>query len=62
LILRTGKVLDKWNTLTHIPLTNARTRQPLSGQTAYAPNHINSISLDIHTGHIRWVLGGARAP
>jgi hypothetical protein len=76
--IKTGKVIDKWDALTHIPLANTRTRQPLPGQTAYDPYHINSISLDsrgnlvisfrnlsaiydvnIHTGHIQWVLGGA---
>jgi hypothetical protein len=76
--IKTGKVLDKWDALTHIPLTDTRTRQPLPGQTTYDPYHINSISLDsrknlvisfrdlsaiydvnIHTGHIQWVLGGA---
>jgi hypothetical protein len=76
--MKTGKVLDKWDALTHIPLTNTRARIPLPGQTSYDPYHINSISLDahknlvisfrnlsaiydvnIHTGHIKWVLGGA---
>jgi hypothetical protein len=42
----TGKVLDKWSALAHIPLTNTRAKRPLPGQTVYDPYHMNSIALD----------------
>jgi hypothetical protein len=49
--LKTGKVLQKWNALQHIPLANTRQRNPLPGSSVYDPYHINSISLD-HQGNL----------
>lgn len=44
--LGTGRVLDRWSALAHIPLSYTRARRPLPGQTVYDPYHMNSIALD----------------
>lgn len=76
--VRTGKVLLRWNTIDHVPLTDTRAARPVPGSTVSDPFHINSIDLDpagdlvisfrnlsaiydvdVHTGRVKWVLGGA---